>query len=55
MSEDGDSLVTVTEWADRESFQQFRQSEFGQAAVRLAAERDPVAHWLRQHAAIEAP
>jgi heme-degrading monooxygenase HmoA len=29
VSEDGDSLVTLTEWSDRESFQQFRQSEFG--------------------------
>ena len=32
VSEDGESLVTLTEWSDRESFQQFRQSEFGQAA-----------------------
>jgi heme-degrading monooxygenase HmoA len=55
VSEDGDSLVTITEWSDRESFVQFRTSEFGQAAVRLAAELHPVAHWLRQHAAIEAP
>jgi len=55
VSEDGDSLVTITEWSDRESFVHFRTSEFGQAAVRLAAELHPVAHWLRQHAAIEAP
>jgi len=55
VSEDGESLVTITEWSDRESFQQFRQSEFGQAAVRLAAELHPTAHWLRQHAAVEAP
>jgi hypothetical protein len=33
---------------------QFRQSEFGQAAIRLAADLRPQAHWLRQHATIEA-
>jgi quinol monooxygenase YgiN len=55
VSEDGDSLVTLTEWSDRESFQQFRQSEFGQAAILLTAELHPKAYWLRQHAAIEAP
>ncbi len=55
LSEDGDSLVTLTEWSDRESFLQFRQSEFGQAAVQLAAGLHPQAHWLRQHAAVEAP
>jgi len=55
LSEDGDSLVTLTEWSDRESFQQFRQSEFGRAAILLTAELHPKAYWLRQHAAIEAP
>ena len=55
VSEDGASLVTLTEWSDRESFQQFRQSEFGQAAVRLAADLHPQAYWLRQHATIDAP
>jgi heme-degrading monooxygenase HmoA len=55
LSEDGDSLVTLTEWSDRESFQQFRQSEFGRAAVLLTAELHPKAYWLRQHGAIEAP
>jgi heme-degrading monooxygenase HmoA len=55
VSEDGDSLVTVTVWSDRESFLQFRQSEFGQAAIRLAAELHPAAYWLRQHATVEAP
>lgn len=53
VSEDGENLVTLTEWSDRESFQQFRQSEFGQAAIRLAAELHPQAYWLRQHATIE--
>jgi heme-degrading monooxygenase HmoA len=55
VSEDGGSLVTLTEWSDRESFQQFRDSEFGRAAVLLAAGSHPKAYWLRQHAAIEAP
>ena len=55
VSEDGDSLVTLTEWSDRESFLQFRQSEFGQAAIQLAAALHPQAHWLRQHATVEAP
>ena len=55
LSEDGESLVTLTEWSDRESFLQFRQSEFGQAAIRLAAELHPEAYWLRQHATIDAP
>jgi heme-degrading monooxygenase HmoA len=55
VSEDGESLVTLTEWSDRESFQQFRQSEFGQAAIRLAAHLHPTAHWLREHATVEAP
>jgi heme-degrading monooxygenase HmoA len=55
VSEDGESLVTLTEWSDRESFLQFRQSEFGQAAIRLAADLLPRAHWLRQHATVEAP
>jgi heme-degrading monooxygenase HmoA len=44
VSEDGDSLVFLTKWSDRESFVQFRQSEFGQAAIRLAAHLHPQAH-----------
>ncbi|HUL77544.1 MAG TPA: antibiotic biosynthesis monooxygenase [Vicinamibacteria bacterium] len=55
LSEDGDSLVTITEWSDRESFVRFRQSEFGQAAIGLAAELHPAAHWLRQDATIDPP
>jgi len=55
LSEDGESLVTLTEWSDRESFEQFRQSEFGRAAVTLTAGLHPKAYWLRQHAAVEAP
>jgi heme-degrading monooxygenase HmoA len=55
VSEDGDSLVTLSEWKDRESFLQFRQSEFGRAAMELAAGLHPKGYWLRQHATIEAP
>lgn len=54
VTEDGENLVTLTEWSDRESFLQFRQSEFGQAAIRLAAELHPQAYWLRPHATLEA-
>jgi heme-degrading monooxygenase HmoA len=55
LSEDGSSLVTLTEWSDRESFQRFRESEFGRAATVLMAELHPKSYWLRQHAAVEAP
>ncbi len=55
LSEDGKNMVTLTEWRDRESFQKFRESEFGRAATELVAELRPIAYWLRQHAAVEAP
>jgi heme-degrading monooxygenase HmoA len=55
VSEDGLSLVTLTEWSDRESFQPFRQSEFGQSAILLTADLHPQAYWLRQHAEVKAP
>jgi heme-degrading monooxygenase HmoA len=55
VSEDGGSLVTLSEWSDRDSFRQFRESEFGRAAVLLTAALHPKAYWLRQHGAIEAP
>jgi heme-degrading monooxygenase HmoA len=53
-SEDGESLVTLTEWRDRESFQQFRQSDFGQAAALLTAGLHPKSYWLQAHATVEA-
>jgi heme-degrading monooxygenase HmoA len=53
LSEDGASLVTLTEWRDRESFQKFRDSDFGKAASSVMAGLHPKAYWLRQHAAIE--
>jgi len=55
LSEDGKNLVTLTEWRDRETFQKFRESEFGRAATELVAELHPIAYWLRQHAAVEGP
>ena len=55
LSEDGKNLVTLTEWRDRESFQKFRASDFGRAALELVAELHPKSYWLRQHAAVEAP
>jgi heme-degrading monooxygenase HmoA len=53
LSEDGASLVTLTEWKDRDSFQKFRESDFGRAGSALMAGLHPKAYWLRQHAAIE--
>jgi heme-degrading monooxygenase HmoA len=55
LSEDGESLVTLTEWSDRQSFEQFRATEFGRTATLLVAELHPKAYWLREHASVEAP
>jgi heme-degrading monooxygenase HmoA len=55
LSEDGTSLLTLTEWRDRESFESFRESDFGRAASALMAELHPKAYWLRQHALIGSP
>ena len=55
VSEDGRSLVSIAEWSDRHSFEQFRQSEFGQSATLLLANLNPKAYWLRHHTALEAP
>jgi heme-degrading monooxygenase HmoA len=55
VSEDGQHLVTATWWSDRESFEQFRQSELGRTAAVLATEAHPKAFWLRLHADVEAP
>ena len=53
LSEDGASLVTLTEWSDRESFQRFRESDFGRKAATIVAELHPKAYWLRQHAELD--
>lgn len=55
LSEDGESLVTLTEWSDREAFQRFRASDFARTASPMLAELHPKSFWLRQHAGIEAP
>jgi heme-degrading monooxygenase HmoA len=55
LSEDGESLVTLTEWNDRESFQKFRGSDFGRAASAIMAGLHPKAYWLRQHALVGTP
>lgn len=55
VSEDGASLVTLTEWRDREAFEQFRDSDVGRSAIRFAAELHPKAYWLRQQAVVDAP
>jgi heme-degrading monooxygenase HmoA len=55
LSEDGGSLVTFTEWRDRESFDRFRETDFSRAALSLVSGLDPRAYWLRPHATVEAP
>ena len=53
VSEDEASLVTLTEWSDRQSFLEFRQSETGSGAVLLVSELHPKSYWLHQHGAVE--
>jgi heme-degrading monooxygenase HmoA len=53
VSEDGASVVTLVEWRDRESYAQFRQSEFGRGATQLAADMRPRPYWLRPYATVE--
>lgn len=55
LSEDGESVITLVEWRDRESFGEFRRSEFGRAATHVVGELHPKAYWLRPHASVEAP
>jgi heme-degrading monooxygenase HmoA len=54
VSEDGNSVVSMVEWRDRESFARFRQSEFGRGAAQVAGELHPKAYWLRPHATVDA-
>jgi heme-degrading monooxygenase HmoA len=53
LSEDGASVVSLVEWRDRESFVQFRQSEFGRAAMQVVTELHPKAYWLLPYASME--
>jgi heme-degrading monooxygenase HmoA len=55
LSDDGASLVTLTDWRDRESFQKFRESDFGRVATEIVQELHPKSYWLQQHAEIAAP
>jgi heme-degrading monooxygenase HmoA len=55
VSDDGLNLISIAEWSDRESFEQFRRSEFGQSATQLLANLNPKAYWLRHHSALQAP
>ena len=55
VSEDGANIVSISEWSDRQSFEQFRQSEFGQSATLLLANLNPKSYWLRHHGGLEAP
>ena len=52
LSEDGESVISLVEWRDRESFAQFRQSEFGRAGSHVVGELHPKAYWLRPHATL---
>lgn len=54
LSEGGESVVSLVEWRDRESFAEFRRSEFGRAATHAVGELHPKAYWLRPHATVEA-
>jgi heme-degrading monooxygenase HmoA len=53
LSEDGESVISMVEWRDRESFAQFRQSEFGRAGVQLVTELHPKAYYLRAYATVD--
>ena len=55
LSEDGASVISMVEWRDRDSFAQFRQSEFGRAGVQVVGELHPTRYWLRPHATIDPP
>jgi heme-degrading monooxygenase HmoA len=55
LSEDGESVVSMVEWRDRESFTHFRQSELGRAEVQVVGELHPKAYWLHPHATVSAP
>jgi heme-degrading monooxygenase HmoA len=55
LSEDGEHIVSLVEWRDRESFLHFRQSEFGRAATQMVGELHPMPYWLTRLAAVDAP
>ena len=54
LSEDGESVVSLVEWRDRESFAEFRRSGLGRSGTHVLGELRPKAYWLRPHATVEA-
>lgn len=52
LSEDGESVVSLVEWRDRESFTRFRQSEFGRMTAQVAGELRPRPYWLKSYASL---
>ena len=52
VSEDGEHIVSLVEWRDRESFAQFRQSTFGRAATQKVGDHHPRAYWLTPFASV---
>lgn len=54
LSEDGENVVTMVEWLNRESFAAFRQTELGRAGVELFGELHPRAYWLVPHKQVTA-
>ena len=54
LSEDGESVVSIVEWRDRESFAEFRRSGIGRSGTHVVGELHPKAYWLRPHATLEA-
>jgi heme-degrading monooxygenase HmoA len=53
LSEDGEQIISLVEWRDRESFLNFRQSDFGRAATQVIGELHPVPYWLTRLAAVD--
>jgi len=53
LSEDGANIISLVEWRDRDSFLQFRQSEFGRAATQVMGELHPMPYWLTRLAAVD--
>jgi len=52
VSEDGESVVSMVEWRDRESFTRFRQSEFGRLTAQVPGELRPRPYWLKPYATL---
>lgn len=53
LSEDGEHIITLVEWRDRESFVNFRQSDFARSATQAIGELHPKAYWLNRLAAVD--